>query len=149
MKRLIVLVLLVFISGGLLLYYYSQNRHNAGWDIKKEKLRIVASAPTRVGGRLGSNIREVLFLNDMFRDYESVSGQNEYVSTRYVIDLATISKIKGNIKTNFITATVKKSDVLFVILERKEAEILIFTDRIAKIKNCEENIITVTDGLYK
>lgn len=50
-------------------------------------------------------------------------------------------KFNSEIKTNFITATVKKSDVLFVLLERKEAEILIFADRKVKIKSCEENII--------
>ncbi len=49
----------------------------------------------------------------------------------------------GKVKTNLITATVKKSDVLYVILERSEAEIVIFNHRKVKIKSCEENIITV------
>ncbi len=57
-------------------------------------------------------------------------------------------KMNGKIKTNLITATVKKSDVLFVIFNRNEAEILLFADRKAKIKSCEEKVITVTDGIY-
>ena len=48
---------------------------------------------------------------------------------------------KGVLKTALITAMVKKSDILLVMLDKKEAEVLTFADRNVKITKLEEKTI--------
>lgn len=124
MKKTGVSLLLLFLIGVLLLYNYLLNRYETDWEIRKEHPQALAKNGSE------NNSREVLFLNDMFRNYENFSYQKEFFTAKYTIDLNTVSVIQGNVKKSKGKIEVRGKEAIFGIrgikrlLKKEKADIL-------------------------
>lgn len=124
MKKIGAAVVLLFLIGVLLLYNYLLNRYETDWEITKEHSRVLAK------NGIENNLREVLFLNDMFRNYENFSLQEEFSTVKYTIDLNTVSVIQGNVKKSKGKVEIRGKEAVFGIrgirplLKKEKADIL-------------------------
>ncbi len=108
---LLIALILVITLLGLILFNYQVDRRNLRWEVKEEKPRLVEKSG------LENHLRDVLFLNEIYRNYHDFSSQRQPLINKYGVDLSSAAVMRGRAKTSKDLLEARGKKIVIGLLE--------------------------------